>query len=98
MQTPKSTPAVDYPQALTAEPLALACSFLCRTPRDLPNFFQDTLSGLIPSATRSLTCLSQLGRGLVTISHELAGVTPQLPNLSEDNEALKEELQISPDK
>ena len=31
-------------------------------------------------------------RRLVTISHELAGITPKLTNLSKDNNALKEEL------
>jgi len=92
MQTRSTTPAVDSPQAFTAEQLALAHFSLRLNPRDLLDFSQDTLSGLIPSETAFLTLLSQLVRGLVTISQELAGVTQKLTDLSEENEALKEVL------
>jgi len=92
LQTCLSTPAVDYPQAFRAEQLAFARSSLRLNPWDFPDFSQDTLSGLIPLETATLTLLSQLVRGLVTISQELSGVTQKLTSLAEENNALKEEL------
>jgi len=92
LQTRSSTPVVDYPQSFMAEPLAAARSSLGLNPRDFPDFTQDTLSGLIPSETATLTLLSQLVRGLVTISQELSGVTQKLTSVAEENNALKEEL------
>jgi len=50
------------------------------------------LSGLIPSETATLTLLSQLVRGLVTISQELSRVTQKHTSLAKGNDALKEEL------
>jgi len=55
LPTRSSTPAVDYPQSFTAEQLAPGRFSLRLNPRDFPNFSQDTLSGLIPSATATLT-------------------------------------------
>jgi len=75
LPTRSSTPAVDYPQAFTPEQLDLARSSLCFNPRDLPEFSQDTMSGLMLSETLTLTLLSQPVRGVVIISHELCGVT-----------------------
>jgi len=92
LPTRSSTPALDYPQAFTAEQLTAARSSLHLNPRDFPHLSQDTLSGLIPSETGTLTLLSQLVRGLVTISQEVSGVTPKLTSLAAENEALKEEL------
>jgi len=92
LPTRSSTPAVDYPQAFTAEQLDSARTSLRLNPRDFPDFSQDTLLGLIPSETANLTLLSQLVRGLVTISRELSGVTQKLTALAEENGALKEEL------
>jgi len=92
LPTLSSTPAVDYPQAFTAEQLASARSSLRLNPRDFPDFSQDTLSGLIPSETATLTLLSQIIRGLVTISQEHSGVTQKLTSLAEENDALKEEV------
>jgi len=87
-----ATQAVDYPHAFTAEQLASARASLRLNPRDFPDFSQDTLSGLIPSQTATLTLLSQLVRGLVTISQELSGVTKKLTSLAEENDPLKDEL------
>jgi len=89
---PSSRPAVDYPQPFTAEQLAAARSSLLLNPPDFPDFSHDTLSRLIPSHTVTLTLLSQLVRGLVTISQELSGVTQKLASLAEESYALKEEL------
>ena len=90
--TRSSTPGVNYPQIFTAEQLAGARTSLCLNPRDFPDLSPDTLSCLIPSETATLTLLSQLVRGLVTISQELTGVTQKLISLAEENDALKEEL------
>jgi len=49
LPTCSSMPAVDYPQAFTAEQLASARSSLRLKPGEFPDFSQDTLSGLIPS-------------------------------------------------
>ena len=75
LPTRASTPAVDYPQAFTAEQLESARISLLLNTRNLPDFSQDTLSGLIPSDTATLTLHSQLVRVLVIISQELSGVT-----------------------
>jgi len=87
-----STQAIDYPQAFTAEQLAFARSSLHLNPQDFPHFSHDILSGLIPSETATLTLLSQLVRGLVTIPQELSGVTQKLASLAEENDVLIEEL------
>jgi len=92
LPTRSSTPAIDYPQAFTAEQLEAARTSLRLNPRDFPDFSQDTLSGQVPSETATLTLLSQLIRGLVTISRELSGFTQKLAALTEENGALKEEL------
>jgi len=92
LQSRSTTPAVDYPQVFTAEQLAATRSYIRLNPRDFPDFSQDTLSGLIPSETATLTLLSQLVRGLVTISQELSGVSRKLTSLSEENAVLKEGL------
>jgi len=92
LSTGSSTPAVDCPQAFMAEQLAIARSCLRLNPQDFPDFYQDTLSGLIPSETATLTPLSQHIRLLVTISQALSGVTQKLTALAEENDALKEEL------
>jgi len=60
--TRSSTLAVHYPQAFTADQLDIARSSLALNPRDIPDFSQDTLSGLITSQTATLTLLSQLGK------------------------------------
>jgi len=75
-----------------AKQIATARSSLRLNPRDFPAFSQNTLSGLIPSKTATLTLLSQLVRGLVTISQELSVVTEKLPSLAEENDVLKQEL------
>jgi len=92
MPTQTSTPAIDYPQAFTAEQPESARTCLRVNPCDFPDFSQDTLSGLILSETSSLTILSQLVRRLVTISEELSGGTQKLTALAKEKGALKEEL------
>jgi len=82
----------DYPLALIADQLAQARSTLRLNPRDLPDFSAETLATTIPAESTTVTLLSQLVKGLVTISHELSGVSQKLVTISQENEAIREEL------
>jgi len=86
------TPLTDYPLAFMAEQLAQARSTLCLNPRDLLDFSAETLANTIPAESTTVTVLSQLVSGLVTISHELTGVTQMLAKISQENVAIREEL------
>jgi len=86
------TPSIDQPIDFMARQLAQARSALRLSTQDLPDFSPDTLSNTIPSESTMITLLSQLVQGLVTVSHELSGVTQAVATLSEENENLREEL------
>ena len=86
------TPLTYYPLALIADQLAQARSTLRLNPRDLPDFSAETLATTIPAESTTVTLLSQLVKGLVTISHELSGVSQKLVTISQENEAIREEL------
>jgi len=91
-QLRSGTPLTDYPLAFMAERRAQARSTLHLNPRDLPDFSAQTLVNTIPTKSRAITLLSQLVKGLVTISHELSGVSQKLATISQENEAIREEL------
>jgi len=61
-------------------------------PRDLPDFSAETLANTIPAESTTVTLLSQLVKGLVTISHELSGVSQKRATISQENDAIREEL------
>jgi len=61
-------------------------------PRDLRDCSAETLANTIPAESTTVTLLSQLIKGLVTISHELSGVSQKLATISQENEAIREEL------
>ena len=86
------TPLTDNPLAFMAEQLAQARRALHLDPRDLPDFSAGTLANTIPAKSTTVALLSQLVKGLVTISHELTGVTQMLTTISQENEAIREEL------
>jgi len=86
------TPLTDYPLSFMAEQLAQASNALRLSPRDLPDFSAETLANTIPTESTTVALLSQLVKGLVTISHELSGVSQKLANISLENEAIREEL------
>jgi len=86
------TPSVDRPLDLMARQLAQVRSALRLDAQDLPDFSPEMLSSTIPSESTTITLLSQLVQGLVTVSLELSGVTSVLAAISEENENLKEEL------
>ena len=83
---------MDRPLDFMARQLAQARRALRRSNQDLPDFAAETLSGTIPSEVTTITLLFQLVQGLVTVSHELSGVTKELTTISEENEYLREEL------
>jgi len=87
------TPSIDHPLDFMARQLAQARSALRLTNQDLQYFAPDTLAGTISSESTTITLLSQLVQGLVTVSHELSGVTKALATISEENENPTEELQ-----
>jgi len=87
-----STPAVDYPQVFTAEQLAAARSSHPLQFRDFRDCSKDTLSVLIPSQTATLTLLSQLVTGVVTISQDLSAVNQKLASLAEENNVREDRL------
>ena len=86
------TPLTDYPLAFMAEQLAQARSALRLNPRDLPDFSAETLANTIPAESTPVALLSLLVKGLVSISHELSGVSQKVPTISQANEAIREEL------
>jgi len=86
------TPLTDYPLAFMAEQLAQARSTLRLYLRDLVDFNTEMLANTIPAESTTVTLLSHLVKGFVTISHELGGVSQKLATNSQDNEAIREEL------
>jgi len=82
----------DYPLAFMAEQLAQARSALPLNPRDLPDSSAETLANTIPAESTTVTLLSQLVSGLVTVSHELSGVSQKLATISQENKAIREEF------
>ena len=86
------TPLTDYPLAFMAEQLAQARSALRLNPLDLADFSAETLANTMPTESTTVSLLSQLVKGLVTISHELSGVSQKLATIYQENEAIREEL------
>ena len=82
----------DYPLAFLAHQLAQARSTLRLNPQDFPDFSATTLATTIPAESTTVTLLSQLVKGLVTISHKVSGLSLKLGTLSQENEAIREEL------
>ena len=82
----------DYPLAFMAEQLAQARRSLGLNPCNLPYFSGPMWANTIPAETTTVTLLSHLVKGLVTISHELSGVSQKLATISKENEAIREEL------
>jgi len=61
-------------------------------PKRPSDFIAETLANTIPAESTTVTLLSQLVKGLVTISHDLSGVSQKLATISQENEAIREEL------
>jgi len=72
--------------------LAQARSALRLSNQDFPDLSADAQACTLPIESITIVLLSQLVQGLVTVSHELSGVTQAVATISEENENLREEL------
>ena len=86
------TPSTDHPIEFMMRQLAQARSALRLSTQDFPDLTHDAQAGTLPIESITIVLLSQLVQGLVTISHELSGVTQAVATISEENENLREEL------
>ena len=60
--------------------------------QDFPDLSPDAQAGTLPMESVTIVLLSQLVQGLVTVSHELSGVTQAVATISKEKENLREEL------
>ena len=72
--------------------LAQARSALRLSNQDFPDLMKDAQAGTLPIESITIVLLSQLVQGLVTVSHEMSGVTQAVATISEENENLREDL------
>jgi len=86
------TPSPDRPIEFMMRQLAQARSALRLSNQDFPDLSADAQAGTHPVESITIVLLSQLVQGLVTVSHELSGVTQAVATISEENENLREEL------
>jgi len=86
------TPSTDHPIEFMMRQLAQARSALRLSNQDFPDLSIDAQAGTLPVESITIVLLSQLVQGLVTVSHELRGVTQAVATISEENENLREEL------
>jgi len=86
------TPSTDHPIEFMMRQLAQARSALRLSNKDFPDLSPDAQAGTLPIESITIVLLSQLVQGLVTVSHELSGVTQAVATISKENENLREEL------
>jgi len=86
------TPSTDHPMEFMMRQLTQARSVLRLSKRDFPDLNPDGQAGTLPSESITIVLLSQLVQGLVTVSHELSGVTQAVATISEENENHREAL------
>jgi len=86
------TPSTNHPIQFMMRQLALARSTLRLSNQDVPDLSPDAQAGTLPIESITIVLLSDLVQGLVTVSHELSGVTQVVATISEGNENLREEL------
>jgi len=60
--------------------------------QDFPDLSPDAQAGTLPIESITIVLVSPLVQGLVTVSHELSGVTQAVATISAENENLREEL------
>ena len=86
------TPSTDHPIEFMMRQLAQARNTLRLRTQDFLDLSPEAQAGTLPVETITMVLLSQLVQGLVTVSHELSGVTQAVATISEENENLREEL------
>jgi len=88
------TPSTDHPIEFMMRQLAQARSALRLSNEDFPDLSPDAQAGTLLIEAITIVLLSQLVQSLVTVSHELSGVTQAVAIISEENENLREELHV----
>jgi len=88
-----ATPSTDHPIEFMMRQLAQARSALRLSNQDFPDLSSDAQAGTLPIESITIVLLSQLVQCLVTVSHEVSGVTQAVATISEENMNLREELQ-----
>jgi len=86
------TPSTHHPIEFMMRQLAQARSALRLSNQDFPDLSPDAQAGTLPIESITIVLLSHLIQGLVTVSHELSGVTQAVATISQENENLREEL------
>jgi len=92
LQSRSGTPSTDHLIEFMMRQLAQARSALRLSNQDFPDLSQDMQAGTHPIESITIVLLSQLVPGLVTLSHELSGVSHAVATISKENENLREEL------
>jgi len=72
--------------------LAQARTALRLSNQDFPDLSPDAQAGTLPIQSITIVLLSQLVQGLVSVSHELSGVTQAVATISDENVNLREVL------
>jgi len=86
------TPSTNHHIEFMMRLLAQARSALRLSNQDFPDLSPDVQAGTLPIASITIVLHSQLVQGMVTVSHELSGVTQAVATISKENENLREEL------
>jgi len=76
------TPSTDHPIQFMIRQLDPAKSALRLSNHDFPDLSPDAQAGTLPIETITIVLLCQLVQGLVTVSHELSGVTQAVATIS----------------
>jgi len=89
------TPSTDHPIEFMMRQLAQARRALRLSNQDSPDLSPDAQAGTLPIESITIVVLAHLVQGLVTVSHDLSGVTQAVATMSEENKNLREELHDS---
>jgi len=85
------TPSTNHAIEFMMRQLAQARGALRLSNLEFPDLSPDAQAGTLTIESITIVLLSQLVQGLVTVSHELSGVTQAVATISEQNENLREE-------
>ena len=86
--TPSTDPAIEFMMRQPSQ----GRNAVRLSNQDFPDLSPDAQAGTLPIESITIILLSQLVQILVTVSHELSGVTQAVATISEENENPREEL------
>jgi len=92
LPSPSGKSSTDHSIKFMMRQLAQARSPLWLSNQDFPELSPDAQAGTLPIESITIVLLCQLVQGLVTVSHELSGVTQVVATISKENGNLREEL------